>query len=256
MSYGRKKPRKPIYDPESGIPPTEGQILRMRRQADNVAKYWIEQKRMTVSEMREKLEKKKLLPDIIDSKIASMKEEGLLNDASYVEDFVYFKQEYMSERKMRETMLRKGLDAVLVDEALTELDEDEQRAGALRVALRRARGTKKEQDVHKRRNKIVTSVVSKGYSFSLADSVSTEAIIEVPVEEPYEDELSDSNEEERADALRAEAYKLAESKVRATRSKTDQRKRSQSIIQSLIRKGYSFSLAKEVAEEALQAETD
>jgi hypothetical protein len=36
MYQARRKKRKPIYDPETGVPPTEEQIAKMRKQAMNV----------------------------------------------------------------------------------------------------------------------------------------------------------------------------------------------------------------------------
>lgn len=251
MSYGKRTPRKPIYDPENGEPPTEAQNKRMKRQADNVAKYWIDQKRMTVHEMKEKLEKKKLTEEIIEGKIRSLIEEGYLNDETYVEDFVDYKQEYMSERKMREAMLKKGLDESLILKALLSIDPEYQEEGALKVASRRARGTLKEQNVYKRRNKIMVSVMSKGYNSDVASRVTQQAIEENPVIELQKESLSDEEIEEN---LEKKAYTLAESRVRGTRSKTDKQKRLQSIVQSLVRKGYNYQLSRKVAEQALENE--
>lgn len=252
MSYNRRQPRKPIYDPDSGVPPTDKQMERMKRQATNVSEYWLNQKRMTVYEMKDKLQKKKLIEEIIDNKIKELASLGLLDDVELVEDYVYLNKDVRSVKQMKDLLSRRGLDAELIEEHLLTVDDESQREAAFKVASRRARGTVKEVDVYKRRNKVITSVISKGFSSDVAGSVTAEVLEMFPSVEPEIDE--DETSESRLERSREEAYNLACSKVRGTRSKTDKVKRRQSIIQSLIRKGFNFESAIEATDRALADE--
>lgn len=189
-----KKPRKPIWDPADGLPPTEEQVEKMKKQALNVANYWIAQQELHSGDLRKKWERKKLPADITDPILQRLKDEGLINDDRYIQLFI---SSALQSRKgvqvIRQKLIMKGVPREEVDDALATYVDEEQVEENIHVLARRKAERAVKLEERKRLPHIVGFLARRGYPAGQAFQVAKEALQEV-LDEQVEDEW-DSEEE-------------------------------------------------------------
>lgn len=187
-----KKPRKPIYDINSGVPPTDLEVERMEAQANSVAEWWLAQSAKSRKEIMDKILKKGIIPEIAEKIVSRYEELGYIDDEAYAEQFVYSKTTYdkLGKRSISFKLKEKGISEEIIQQVLENIDDEEEEQQAKELALKKAR-TNKRYDTQKRLQQIVGLLVRKGYSGNIAFRVAKEAISEEPAEEDDLDEFID-----------------------------------------------------------------
>lgn len=177
MNYGKRKKKPPIYDAETGVPPTPKQIERMTNQAWNVSIFALGQQERTVHEIVEKLRKKQITEDIIQETITKLEEARYLDDRDYAFSFVERKQRQIGMSQISWKLKLKGISPELIEEALAEMvDEEESYNTALRLAESKVRSTRRIEDKYKRSNNIASALIRKGFNSSVAFKATQEAL--------------------------------------------------------------------------------
>lgn len=168
---------------ETDKPLSPKQRERLERRAVNVSMYQLEQGLRTRKQIIDRLVKKEIPQDIIDSTIERLEENGLLDDEEFAHEFVRVRHESRKQGTgvIRRELARKGVDRELVDEALSTIDPDDERQNARDLVDKRLRQTR-GLDRNKRMQRLVGMLARKGYSGSIVYSVVREALDEESVE--------------------------------------------------------------------------
>jgi regulatory protein len=163
-----KKKRKPIYDVNSGVPPTDEENEKMERQAKNVTEYWLGQ-----SDRSRKANKV----------LNYYEERDYINDERFANQFVHSKTTYekLGKRAIAFKLREKGVDADLIASAIDEIDEENEEEQARELALRKARSNRR-YEYQKRVQQIAGLLSRRGYSGSLIFRLAKEAIEEIDAE--------------------------------------------------------------------------
>jgi regulatory protein len=187
--YNNKPKRKPIYDETLGEPPTEDQIERMKKQANNVVTYWMDQSEKTRHELFTKIKNKGITDDVANEILAKYEELGYIDDKKFAENFIYSKQKYekLGKRSIGYKLKFKGVAQEIIDEALLDVDEEEEEDNARLLLERKMRSTKKLEP-HKRITNLASMLARKGYSSSVAFKLAKEAVEAERLEEENEEE--------------------------------------------------------------------
>lgn len=134
------------------------------------------------SELLTRLRDKDFSAEEIDSVMARLDRAGLINDADFAEQWVRSRHLHSGKGRtaLRHELRHKGVDQVLIEQALSQVDDaaEYERAGEM---LRRKTARLEPQDVversdrDKQTRRLVAMLVRRGYSPSLAfDLVRTE----------------------------------------------------------------------------------
>jgi len=175
-SYGRKK-RKPIYDEELGIAPTEEQIEKMQKQAKNVAYYWINQSDKTRKELYDKIKAKGITDDVANELLDKMVDLGYIDDERYAENFVTSKMTYekLGHQAILYKLKNKGIEQHIIDNALLAIGDEDTEENARILAEKRLYPTR-NLEKNKRIQNIAAFLARRGYSGSIAFKISREAV--------------------------------------------------------------------------------
>lgn len=180
---GYYKKRKPIYDENSGEPPTEDQIQAMTAQAKRVAEYWLATRDHSRKEIFEKIKRKGITNDVADKVLDHYEDLGWINDANFAENFVNSKVQYEKYGRQALTykLREKGINQDIIDDVLERMIEPEtEEENARALALKKAKTTTRVER-QKRVNQIVGMLVRKGHSSNVW-KIAQEAIDEVDAE--------------------------------------------------------------------------
>lgn len=126
----------------------------------------------TRKELEDKLAGKNYPEDVIAQVLDRMTEVGLIDDAAYAKAFTSSRHEGrgLSASAIRRELQRKGIDKDVADEAVTEIDPEDEWARAYELASRRARSTTNlDKDARVRR--LVSMLARKGYGGGVAYGV-------------------------------------------------------------------------------------
>ncbi|MGA9174984.1 MAG: regulatory protein RecX, partial [Thermoactinomyces sp.] len=93
----------------------------------------------TVYELRQHLERKEFSGTMARQVIAEMEKLGYLDDRQFAREWVRERlhRKGFGTRRLKQELMRKGIASSLIDEALIEVDEEEERRLAMQVAERR-----------------------------------------------------------------------------------------------------------------------
>lgn len=178
--YNQKKKRKPIYDVDSGVPPTEEQLAKMRKQAQNVIWYWLNQSDQTRKKMFDKLVDGKGMPeDFANTILDEFEEQGYLNDKRYAENFVNSKMTYekLGLFAIKQKLMLKGVPRDIIDQVTAEVEPEDLEEGAYELARKRINSTR-NLEPQKRLQTIASYLVRRGHNGSLAFKAAKQAIQE------------------------------------------------------------------------------
>lgn len=172
-----KKPRKPIYDINSGVPPTEIELEKMEAQANSVAEWWLAQSGRSRKEIMDKILKKGIIPEIAEKVVSRYEEFGYIDDEAYAEQFVYSKTTYdkLGKRAISFKLKEKGISEEIIQNVLANIEDETEEEQALELALKKAKLNKRYEN-QKRTQQIVGQLVRKGYSGNIAFKVAKQAI--------------------------------------------------------------------------------
>ncbi|MGL5151754.1 MAG: recombination regulator RecX [Clostridium sp.] len=143
----------------------------------------IERTYKTEKEMREKLLKKEYSQDAIEYAMSFLKEYNFLNDEVYTKMYVNDKIKLGGKNKIKFDLKRKGVNEEEIAKALSNVDEEGERAVAKKLCEKKyLLLKKKEEDKYKVYNKLLRFLVGKGYDYGL----SSEVVREITSEEYYD----------------------------------------------------------------------
>lgn len=156
-----------------------------------------------------------------DTLVEELQARGLLDDEAYARDKAsYWHDMGHSRRSIAAKLYKAGLADAIIQDALSQLDEDREYANAKALAARLVR-TIKEQPAKGRRQTVLRKLISQGYTTEIARRA-------------YESlELTDQEDEDALRNALAKAIRLY--------SSLEPDKRRQKIIQYCLRKGFSRS---------------
>ncbi|GMA27081.1 RecX family transcriptional regulator [Arenivirga flava] len=178
--YGRHRARSVPAEPEApgAAPPgraerdeqrrrqrAERDEQRKARRAENVAMHALTRRGQSVQEMRDLLTARELGADEIEAEIERLLGAGLLDDADLAQNLV----RSLTERKKlgRSALLaelrRRKLDPIAIEEAVAELDRDDEDQRCLELARQRARQLNSVDDQTAER-RLSAFLQRKGYS--------------------------------------------------------------------------------------------
>ncbi len=103
--------------------------------------------------------------------VYKLEKENLLNDESFCEQWIRYKQDCRFGKKRILLELRqKGIPEDLARSALENTEDPDNSSGAFSFALRAWNRTKPEEDIRKSRQKVIACLVRKGYDWETARS--------------------------------------------------------------------------------------
>lgn len=169
--------RKPILPDENGNF-TENQIRKLKSRALNSSLYYLQKMPKTEKELRDNLKKKLIPQDIIDETMNKLIDAGWVNDRNYAENFIYSKRKYdkLGTSAIRTKLMLKGISNEIMDELLSEIDEDDLRETATVLAEKKMRSLMREPDQNKRIQKLVSFLAYRGYNGGIAYEIAREVV--------------------------------------------------------------------------------
>ena len=132
----------------------------------------IERTYKSEKELRDKLALKGYEDHIIKRTIDFLREYNLLNDTNYAKMYVKDRARNQGKKKIRYTLIQKGIDENIIEEELEKLDKDEIREVVHEMTLKKYKAlSKRESDEYKLSQKLYRFLMGKGYDYDLIKDV-------------------------------------------------------------------------------------
>ena len=128
-------------------------------------------KARTTSEVRTSLRTKGFADAVVEDTVATLERLGLVDDEAYARAFVRgrFSSRGYGPARLRQDLMRKGVDRSTIDAAIDELTEAEDLGDEARQqAARKWRTLSSEADLRKRKKKTLDFLVRRGFGFDHA----------------------------------------------------------------------------------------
>lgn len=101
-----------------------------------------------------------------------MKEYNLLNDNNYATMYVKDKSRNIGKKKIKYSLLQKGIDEEIIESELEKINNDEVKAIVYEMALKKYKVfSKRENDNYKLTQKLYRFLMGKGYDYDLIKDV-------------------------------------------------------------------------------------
>lgn len=173
----RRTGPKLVVIPES---PTDEEREKLLSRAMYTAIWHIERTRKTSGQIRQILARKAFTDEYIDPTIERLIELHLLNDQMYAQDYVNSRKRTRGDRSLRNELRNKGMPVELIDEALDEnLSDEDQDEAALALARKKASAVPRDLDTHKKVQRIVGTLIRRGFSPQTAFTLAKQALNEL-----------------------------------------------------------------------------
>ena len=138
----------------------------------NTALKTIERTYKSEKELAQKLALKGYDDHIINRTINFMKEYNLLNDNNYATMYVKDKSRNIGKKKIKYSLLQKGIDEEIIESELEKINNDEVQAIVYEMALKKYKVfSKRENDNYKLTQKLYRFLMGKGYDYDLIKDV-------------------------------------------------------------------------------------
>ena len=138
----------------------------------NTALKTIERTYKSEKELAQKLALKGYDDHIINRTINFMKEYNLLNDNNYATMYVKDKSRNIGKKKIKNSLLQKGIDEEIIESELEKINNDEVKAIVYEMALKKYKVfSKRENDNYKLTQKLYRFLMGKGYDYDLIKDV-------------------------------------------------------------------------------------
>lgn len=138
----------------------------------NSALRTIEKTYKSEKELRDKLSLKGYEDHIIKRTINFLREYNLLDDTNYAKMYVKDRAKSQGKKKIKYSLLQKGIDENVIEDELEKLDIDEIRVLVQDMALKKYNILKKrENDDYKLSQKLYRFLMGKGYDYDLIKDV-------------------------------------------------------------------------------------
>ncbi|SHF08286.1 recombination regulator RecX [Clostridium fallax] len=133
----------------------------------------IEKAHKTEKEIIDKLILKGFDKNSIEKTIKFLKEYNFINDNKFVEIFVKDKIKNQGRKKIKYSLLKKGVSEDLIEDKINNIDSNVEETSAYSLCLKKYNNLiKREEDKYKLYQKLYRFLASKGYSYScISDTV-------------------------------------------------------------------------------------
>lgn len=131
----------------------------------------------TRDELTKALKQKQVPEEISDQVLDRMEEVGLVDDAEFARSWVNSRQSrrHLSKGALRRELMTKGVDRDQIDEALEQVDPDDERAAAMALAEKKLRSMRNlERSVQYRR--LAGALGRRGFGSGVVTSVLSEVL--------------------------------------------------------------------------------
>lgn len=173
-----------------------------------------------------------------------LKSYNFLNDESYTTMYIKDKLKTQGKNKIKQALLRKGIEEDLVKEKLNEVDSQIELKAALSLGGKKYKILiKTEKDKSKIYKKLWEYLIRNGYSTEIIDEVLNK-VIDLDDDEQVENEKEVNFEE---------LYELASKRYNIVyKSEKDTRKLYKKLSDYLLRRGYTWEQVKMALKQILQ----
>lgn len=200
----------------------------------------------TENEICEKLIKLEYNDKTIERVIKFLKDYGFVDDKKYVQMFIREKIKSCGKSKINYMLSKKGVSKDIIKEELEKIDYNYQLEIAENLAEKKYNIiVKKEIDKRKIYNKISNYLLSKGYEYSIINSVikRIDTIYEENIKDIVEEDIDCEQDLEELKNIAIKRYKII------TKSESDREKIYRRLGQFLLRKGYGWDKIKKVLQD-------
>ena len=137
----------------------------------------IERSYKTEKEVRDKLSTKGYEDNAINKSIEFLKEYDFINDIKYTKAYIKDKLNSTGSNKIKYTLIQKGISKELIEEELSNLNEENEKQVAIDLAKKKFLIIKKrETDNYKISGKLYRYLISKGYGYDVTSEVVKEVM--------------------------------------------------------------------------------
>ena len=162
---------------------SENEIQEMKyfsdiERAKSRAINYISGKLKTKYEVRLKLKEKDFTEDIIDEVIDILEKEEYLNDRLYCEVFIEDKKQLngYGKNKIKSLLIQKGVSKSVFEDFLDEFEYEEEFDNALKMGIKKLNLLSNEEDVFKKKQKLINYLAYRGFSFDCINDVLREIL--------------------------------------------------------------------------------
>ncbi|MFF1814494.1 recombination regulator RecX [Streptomyces sp. NPDC058251] len=133
----------------------------------------------TRKQLADALRKREIPDDVADEVLSRFEEVGLINDGAFADAWVESRHHGrgLARRALARELRTKGVDSTLIDEAVGQLDSEQEEATARELVARKLRSTR-DLDRDKRLRRLAGMLARKGYSEGMALRVVRQALEE------------------------------------------------------------------------------
>lgn len=133
----------------------------------------------TRKQLADALRKREIPEDVADEVLSRFEEVGLINDSAFADAWVESRHHGrgLARRALARELRTKGVDSALIDEAVAQLDSEQEEATARELVARKLRSTR-GLDRDKRIRRLAGMLARKGYSEGMALRVVRRALEE------------------------------------------------------------------------------
>ena len=162
---------------------SENEIQEMKyfsdiERAKSRAINYISGKLKTKYEVRLKLKEKDFTEDIIDEVIDILEKEEYLNDRLYCEVFIEDKKQLngYGKNKIKSLLIQKGVSKSVFEDFLDEFEYEEEFDNALKMGIKKLNLLSNEEDIFKKKQKLINYLAYRGFSFDVINDVLREIL--------------------------------------------------------------------------------
>lgn len=162
---------------------SENEIQEMKyfsdiERAKSRAINYISGKLKTKYEVRLKLKDKDFTEDIIDEVIDILEKEEYLNDRLYCEVFIEDKKQLngYGKNKIKSLLIQKGVSKSVFEDFLDEFEYEEEFDNALKMGIKKLNLLSNEEDIFKKKQKLINYLAYRGFSFDVINDVLREIL--------------------------------------------------------------------------------
>ena len=139
---------------------------------------YISGKLKTKYEVRLKLKEKDFTEDIIDEVIDILEKEEYLNDRLYCEVFIEDKKQLngYGKNKIKSLLIQKGISKSVFEDFLDEFEYEEECDNALKMGIKKLNLLSNEEDIFKKKQKLINYLAYRGFSFDVINDVLREIL--------------------------------------------------------------------------------
>ena len=151
--------------------------LRQYPRALSAAVSMLARRPCSTGEITDRLLRRNFIPEVTELVVYKLKKENLLDDELFCEQWIRYRMEHrFGPVRIRQELKMKGVPAQMIDCALSRLYDPEEESGHIAVLARKAWSrVRPGEDIRKSRQKVIASLIRKGYGWEEARAASDAA---------------------------------------------------------------------------------